>query len=97
MRVSSGAYYAYASGKSYVLSTAKAALAIQVREVFEAHRRRYGARRIAAELKAQQVSVGRSQVRSLMKRQGLRAIAHAAFVRRRPTAPERDTKSEFIA
>jgi len=79
MRVSRSAYHAYTSDKSYVLSTAKAQLATQVKEVFFAHRRRYGARRIRAELMAQGTSVGRFQVRSLMKRQGLRAIAPRRF------------------
>ncbi len=79
MRVSRSAYHGYIGGKSYVLSTAKAQLAAQVKEVFCAHRRRYGARRIRAELAAQGKSVGRFQVRSLMRRQNLQAIAARRF------------------
>jgi len=80
MRVSASAYHAYQSGKSYVLSTAKQAVAAQIEAAFYLHRRRYGARRIAAELKAQGIRVGRFQVRSLMRKQRLRAIAPRRYV-----------------
>ncbi len=80
MRVSASAYHAYQSGKSYVLSTAKQAVAAQIEAVFYLHRRRYGARRIAAVLKAQGIRVGRFQVRSLMRKQKLRAIAPRRYV-----------------
>jgi len=75
MRVSPSAYYLHASGNSYVLSTAKAAVAKQVEEVFYLHRRRYGSRRIKAELAAQGINVGRYCVRTIMRRQDLQAIA----------------------
>ena len=80
MRVSESAYHAYQSGKSYVVSTAKATLGERVTAVFYRHRRRYGSRRIVAELTAESVSVGRCAVRSQMKRLGLRAIQPRAFV-----------------
>lgn len=51
----------------------------QVEDVFNAHRRRYGSRRITAELQAQGVSVGRFQVRSLMRRLQLKAISARCF------------------
>jgi transposase InsO family protein len=79
MRVSRSAYHAHASGKTYVLSPAKAELGKHVEQVFWAHRRRYGSRRIGAELVAQGKSVGRFQVRSLMRRQSLHAIAPKRF------------------
>lgn len=82
MRVSRSAYHAYATGKSYVLSAAKTTLAKKVEEVFYLHRRRYGSRRIHAELKAQEVEIGRFAVRSLMRRQSLRAIAPRRFTPR---------------
>jgi hypothetical protein len=71
MRVSESAYHAYARGKSYALSPQKAVLAALVKETFYLHRRRYGSRRIAAELKAQGQRVGRCAVRTLMRRQEL--------------------------
>ncbi len=89
MRVSRSGYYLYARGKSYVLSAPKARLAEQVKETFYLHRRRYGSRRIAAELTAAGSRVGRCAVRTLMKRQNLRAIQPRRFVPR--TTDSRDT------
>jgi hypothetical protein len=85
-RVSESAYRAYAGGKSYVPSPQKAALAARVKEAFYLHRRRYGARRIAAGLKAQGHQTGGLQVRALMKRQNLQAIRPRRF-RPRTTDP----------
>ena len=82
MRVSESAYHAYASGNSYVLSPRKVALAAQVKETFYLHRRRYGARRIAAHLTAEGCTVGRRAVRALMRRQDLQAIRPRSFVPR---------------
>ncbi len=82
MRVSQSAYHAFAGGKSYVLSAAKTVLAKKAESAFYLHRRRYGSRRITAELKAQGVRVGRFQVRSLMRRLGLKAISPRRYVPR---------------
>jgi len=82
MRVSASAYHAFQSGKSYVLSPQRAALAAQVKETFYLHRRRYGARRIAAELKARGKQAGRFAVRTLMRRHNLQAIGPRRFVPR---------------
>jgi putative transposase len=79
MRVSVSAYHAYASGNSHALSPQKVALAAQVKEIFYLHRRRYGARRIAAELQAQGQRAGRCAVRTLMRRQELQAIRPCRF------------------
>lgn len=75
MRVSRSAYHADASGKSYVLGAAKTELARKVEDLFRLHRRRYGSRRIRAQLAAQGTKVGRFAVRSAMRRQSLRAIS----------------------
>jgi putative transposase len=82
MRVSESAYHAYRGGKSHVVSSEKAAVGERVRAVFYRHRRRYGARRIAAELRAEGERAGRSLVRSQMRRLGLRAIRPKRFVPR---------------
>ena len=79
MRVSPSAYHLYASGKTYVLTREKDELSERLKQVFWAHRRRYGSRRIRAELAAQGISVGRFQVRSLMRRLELHAIAPRRF------------------
>lgn len=53
-----------------------------VREVFWRHSRRYGSRRIHAELQAGGVKIGRHRIRKLLKEQGLRAIQPKSFVPR---------------
>jgi transposase InsO family protein len=80
MRVSGSAYHAYRRGRSYVVSAKKVAISEQIKAVFYRYRRRYGARRVVAELKAEGVSVGRWLVRSQMMRLGLRAIQARACV-----------------
>ena len=56
-------------------SAVKISQAARVKECFYFHRRRYGSRRIAAELQ-----IGRFRARSVMKRMGLRAIAPKRFI-----------------
>lgn len=56
-------------------------LAQEVEEVFWQNSRRYGSRRITAELREQTV-IGRHRVRRLMREQGLRAIQPRRFVPR---------------
>lgn len=69
--VSRSAYYAYLSGASYTLSEQKKEISQAVKEVFDEHKRRYGWRRIQAELADQEIQVGRHQIRSRMKEQNL--------------------------
>lgn len=80
LRVSKSAYHDYRRGKSHIISASKAAVGEQIKAVFYRHRRRYGSRRIAAELAAGGVRAGRHLVRSQMKRLGLRAIAPKRFL-----------------
>lgn len=82
LEVSGDAFYAWRRGKTYRLSEKKRELATRVKEVFYLHRRRYGARRVAAELQAGGVAVGRRLAGSLMKTQGLTAIGPKRFVPR---------------
>ncbi len=56
--------------------------AAAVAKVFWRHSRRYGSRRIEAELKAEGVALGRHRIRRLMHEQGLRAIQPRSFVPR---------------
>lgn len=79
MEVSKSAYHAYARGASHALSASKAEIGERVKEAFYRHRRRYGGRRIAAELKAEDVSAGRFAVRAQMRRLGLQAIGPRRF------------------
>lgn len=90
LKVSEDAFYAWRRGKTYQLSPPKSELADRVKEVFYLHRRRYGARRVSAELKDQGLAVGRRLAGSLMKAQGLTAIAPKRFVPRTT-----DSKHDF--
>ena len=80
MKTSEAAYYAWRNGQTYRLSRIKTEIGAAVKEVFYLHRRRYGARRISAELKAEGIAVGRRLAGSLMKRQNLTAIRPKRFV-----------------
>jgi transposase InsO family protein len=74
--VSRSGYYAW-KGRPAL----KDQLASRVEEVFWENSRRYGSRRITAELREQTV-IGRHRVRRLMREQGLRAIQPRSFVPR---------------
>ena len=76
------AYYRYKRGQSYQLTDAQEGKKQLIEGVFRAHKRRYGSRRIVAELKEQGHRVGRQQVRTLMKASGLQAIQPKSFVPR---------------
>lgn len=80
MCVSRSSYYEWAAGKSCVGTARQNKLAALIRASFYRHRRRYGTRRIRAELRDAGQKIGRFQIRSLMKREGLRAIAPKRFV-----------------
>ena len=77
LRVSRSGYYAWCDRPEVPDQFAR-----EVTEVFEKHRRRYGSRRITAELKAEKVRIGRRRVRRLMRKQGLKAIQPRSFVPR---------------
>ncbi len=78
--VSFSGYYAWKRGQSHVPSAAKMERAQHVKGVFNEHRRRYGAVRIGKELAARGLTIGRYQIRSLMKQQELVAIQPKSFV-----------------
>jgi len=82
MKVSEDAFYGWRAGKTYRLSAKKQKLAEQVKTVFWLHRRRYGARRVAAELNATGDKVGRRLAGTLLKSQSLTAIRPKRFVPR---------------
>ena len=51
-------------------------------DIFQEHRRRYGTRRIVAELKAAEVRTSRYRVRKVLKEHGLKALQPRSFVPR---------------
>lgn len=70
-------YYAYWQRKKRPPTASERGQREQVKECFYMHRRRYGARRIAKELK-----IGRFRVRRLMKEQNLQALQPKSYVPR---------------
>ena len=78
--ISFSSFYAWKRAETHLMSETKVKLTEQIKEVFEEHRKRYGAIRISKELQAQGVKIGRHQASTLMKKQGLVAIQ-----RQRPT------------
>ena len=64
----------YCRGDSYQPSATQQKYVGAVEQVFHQHRRRYGSRRIVAELVDRGHSIGRDRVRSILKAKGLVAI-----------------------
>jgi len=67
-----------------------------VAEVFWRHSRRYGSRRITAELKAEGIVIGRHRIRKLMREQDLKAIQPRSFVPRTTESRHRLGYSENL-
>ena len=82
LQVSRSSYYSYIQGKSYGISTQKALLLKEVKDIFEDHKRRYGSRRIWEEMKDRGFDIGLYRVKRFMKEQDLIAIQPKSFVPR---------------
>lgn len=80
--MSRSAYYAWRDGEPSGRERQDAALTPLVRAVFWKHRRRYGARRIAAELADLGETCSPRRVAKVLKTQALRAIQPKSFVPR---------------
>lgn len=77
--VSRPAFYAWQRGDATVHEKQDQRLMPLIRVIFRKHRRRYGARRIAAELRDQGVACSPRRVSKLLKIQGLTAIQPKSF------------------
>jgi putative transposase len=77
--VSRSAYYAWHQAEPTIREKNDKELLPIVRMIFYKHRRRYGARRIAEELRDCGYACGRHRVTKLLKTQGLRAIQPKSF------------------
>ena len=80
LRVSRSAYYHWKQQKPGIADEKKKAVARQIISIFKENRRRYGVRRVAAELKANNVSAGAYKVRKVLKEHGLKAVQPRCFV-----------------
>jgi hypothetical protein len=74
LEVSRSAYYAWRDRAQTIRESRDTRLAQQIQAIFWRHRRRYGARRIAAELADQGEICSPRKVAQLLVSQGLRAI-----------------------
>jgi transposase InsO family protein len=79
LMVSKSAYYGFLKRDAGPHSSQAVSF---VREVFSRHSRRYGSRRIHAEMKAEGKVMGRHKIRRIMREHGLRAIQPKRFVPR---------------
>lgn len=96
LKVSVSGYYLWASGKSYLKTERDECVAERVKQIYWYNRRRYGSRRIAAELKAEGFAVGRCKVRSLMNEHNLRAIQPRRFVPRTTLSDNRRASPNLL-
>lgn len=79
LAVSRSGFYSWRSEKESTRTHRDKELTPVVCEIFWHHRRRYGARRITAELRRRDKAVGVARVARLLKTQGLRAIQPQSF------------------
>ena len=82
LEASRTAYHRYKRGGSYQPTARREEKRLLVERVFGVHKRRYGSRRIVAELQQSGHKIGRRQVCSIMKDCGLRPIQPKSFVPR---------------
>lgn len=87
LSVSRSGYYDYRRGVSHRRREADELISKEVEEIFIEHKRRYGARRIHAELVHQGKKVGLHKVRTLMKLKQLKAIQPLSFIPRTTVSP----------
>jgi putative transposase len=78
--VSRSCYYAWKKGQTYQLTDKNKIMEIQVIDIFREHKRRYGCRRVVAELYNQGVTISQYKVRRLFHSNGLIAIQPRSYV-----------------
>jgi putative transposase len=84
MKVTRSGYYSYRRQKSYQKSPTEIDLGKQVREVFFENLRRYGSRRLKADLQNKRIKIGRYLVTKLLREQNLQAIIAKSFKPKTP-------------
>lgn len=78
--VSRSCYYAWQKGQTYQITDKNKTMEERVIDVFHQHKRRYGVRRIVAELGNQGVKLSQYKARRLLHCNGLKAIQPRSFV-----------------
>jgi len=80
LSISRSSYYDWRKSKTHQINPVSKSMEDQAIAVFTAHKRRYGTRRIVAELRHQDVRMSRYRVRKALSRNGLKAIQPRSFV-----------------
>jgi len=80
LEVNRSCYYAWKKGETYTINDKNKTMEEQVIDVFHQHKRRYGTRRIVAELRNQGVRLSQYKVRKLLGNNGLKSIQPRSFV-----------------
>lgn len=80
LEASRSCYYAWKKCQTYQITDKNKTMEKQVVDVFGQHKRRYGARRIVAELRNQGVKLSQYKARKLLHRNGLKAIQPRSFI-----------------
>jgi putative transposase len=79
LEVSASGYYAWRGRPESARAAVNRGLLADVRRIHEQHRRRYGAPRIHAALRAEGRPVSRGRIERLMRRHGIRAMTQCRF------------------
>ena len=79
LEVARSAYYDWKNAGPTLYDQQDQQLQPMIKDIFHQHKRRYGARRIACDLKAQGVSCSRGKARKIMDQMGLVAIQPKSF------------------
>lgn len=80
LSISRSSYYDWRKSKTHQINPVSKTMEDQAIAVFKAHKRRYGTRRIVAELRHHDVRMSRYRVRKALFRNGLKAIQPRSFV-----------------
>ena len=80
LSISRSSYYDWRNAKTHQIKAVSQSMEDQAIAVFKANKRRYGTRRIVAELRHQDVQTSRYRVRKALYRNGLKAIQPRSFV-----------------
>lgn len=79
LEISRSAYYAWMHGRRNVYQQQDELLQPMIEDILYQHKRRYGARRIAFDLREQGISCSRQKARKIMDQMGLIAIQPKSF------------------
>ena len=79
LRVHRNGYYQWMDASENIYQQQDSKLTSMIQDIFYEHRRRYGARRIAIELKARGESCSRAKARKIMDQNGFVAIGPKSF------------------